>query len=87
MYWFGKNWGLACDLMPQIETPVGLRCSYCPLPIAEEDSGVELPYVGPKLEKGHFTVHDGMVHVIYHRDCLLRNIGIPKRGRKTHDPL
>ena len=46
MWWFGKSWGAAiCDVETWRPTPIGDSCTYCELPIREDDAGFILPHV------------------------------------------
>lgn len=71
MRWFGESWGApVCEETQHVETPDGEACPVCGRSIRMGDQGFELPYS-----------HDGASWdepdlLAYHKDCLLRNIGI-----------
>ncbi len=45
--WFGRSWGAPC-CEPHLHgpTPIGEPCAWCAEPIAEDDSGLIMLYVG-----------------------------------------
>lgn len=66
---FGEGWSQTVhfELVP---TPVGEACLHCKVPVRIGELGVILPFSGGTIEKPIET------EAVYHRECLLRSMGI-----------
>lgn len=49
---------------PPVETPVGALCAHCGEPIAKDDGGCLLPYIGEPNEPSELA---------YHHACFMRS--------------
>ncbi len=64
MNWFGESWGApVCDPDTHVDTPVGAECGWCEESVADDDSGVSLPYATKPMQV-----------INYHLNCWLRQI-------------
>ena len=68
---FGEPWDAPiCEDAPRAETPVGVKCLWCQVPIEDGDRGILMAYMGaPDKEP---------TRAPYHRECLmLSTVGSP----------
>lgn len=68
---FGEPWDAPiCEDAPRAETPVGVKCLWCQVPIEDGDRGILMAYMGaPDKEP---------TRAPYHRECLMHStVGSP----------
>jgi len=65
--WFGEDWGAnCCDPREHIDTPVGIRCTYCSRPFSDGDQGVVVTVI-PSLHDNRTDLQT--MPLGYHRMC------------------
>ena len=75
--WFGESWGAPiCAPEGHRETPVGLECGRCGVPIAADSQGILTPLVGGLASEptpdGEALVY--VTRLAWHLDCWLESI-------------
>jgi hypothetical protein len=76
MRWFGVKWEAPiCEIAPHVETPYGVPCLFCDVPITASDRGLFIPTDVPGDVPGHFIQQERPAHV----NCLLFACGIGER--------